>query len=90
MWSTKQNRTGRNEPWTQEMGKPVTPGETAKPRTAPPSNEKPTSGFPARARRKAICILCCEPSAEMICGACADKVRAAAVEHKRWEEKGGH
>jgi len=71
------------------MGKLVTPGETAKARTAVPSNERPTSDFPARARKRAICILCCEPSAEMICGGCSDKVRAAAVEHKRWEEKGG-
>lgn len=38
--------------------------------------------------RRRLCIICRKPSDEMICGACADKVRADAVEKKRWEEKG--
>jgi hypothetical protein len=89
MWSTEKNRPTPNETWNPLTGKPVAPDETAKPRTTLLSNEKPDSAFPAHARKKAICVLCSEPSAEMICGACADKVRAAAVEHKRREEKGG-
>ena len=64
MWSTEKNRPTPNEPWNPLTGKPVAPDETAKPRTAPLSNEKPDSAFPAHARKKAICVLCSEPSAE--------------------------
>jgi len=38
--------------------------------------------------RKRVCIMCSKPSDEMICGACADKVSADALEKKRWEETG--
>jgi hypothetical protein len=52
------------------------------------SNEKRLSALPVPAGKKAICVLCSEPSDEMFCGACVDKIRADAVEHKRWEERG--
>ena len=52
------------------------------------SNEKKVSASSVPGRRKGICILCSEPSDEMFCGACVDKIRADAVEHKRWEETG--
>jgi hypothetical protein len=38
--------------------------------------------------KKRVCIICCKPSNEMICGACADKISADALEKKRWEETG--
>jgi hypothetical protein len=52
------------------------------------SNEKKVSASSVPGRKKGICVLCSEPSDEMFCGACVDKIRADAVEHKRWEEKG--
>jgi hypothetical protein len=73
------------------MGKPVVPDELAEPQTARLSAEKPLLASPAHAVKKGVCVLCSEPTDELICGACADKVRAAeAVEHKRWEEKCGY
>jgi hypothetical protein len=39
-------------------------------------------------KRKYACVLCSKPADEMICGACADRVGADAVEKKRWEETG--
>jgi hypothetical protein len=72
------------------MGKPVVPDEWAEPQTAQLSAEKSLLASPVHAVKKAVCVLCSEPTDESICGACADKVRAEAVEHKRWEEKGGH
>jgi hypothetical protein len=68
-------------------GKPVVPDELAEPQTARLSAEKPLLASPAPAVKKAVCVLCSEPTDELICGACTDKVRAEAVEHKRWEEK---
>jgi hypothetical protein len=38
--------------------------------------------------RKWVCIICAQPSDAMICGACADKIGADALEKKRWDEKG--
>jgi hypothetical protein len=52
------------------------------------SNEKKLSASSVPGRKKGICLLCSEPSEEVFCGACVDKIRADAVEHKRWEEKG--
>ena len=52
------------------------------------SNENKVSASLVLAGKKGICLLCSEPSDEMFCGACVDKIRADAVEHKRWEEKG--
>jgi len=71
------------------MGKPVVPDELAEPLTARLSAEKSLLASPAHAAKKAVCVLCSEPTNELICDACADKVRAEAVEHKRWEEKVG-
>ncbi len=52
------------------------------------SNEKKVDASSVPAGRKGIWAFCSEPSDEMFCGACVDKIRADAVEHKRWEEKG--
>ena len=52
------------------------------------SNEKKVSASSVTAGKKGICVLCSEPSDEMFCGPCVDKIRADAVEHKRWEERG--
>jgi hypothetical protein len=52
------------------------------------SNEKKVAGSSVLLGRKGICALCSQASDEMFCGACVDKIRADAVEHKRWEEKG--
>jgi hypothetical protein len=52
------------------------------------SNEKKVSASSVLAGKKGICLLCSEPSKEVFCGACVDKIRADAVEHKRWKEKG--
>ncbi len=38
--------------------------------------------------KRRVCIICSKPSDEMICGACADKISADALEKKRWEETG--
>jgi hypothetical protein len=38
--------------------------------------------------KKRVCLICSKPSEEMICGACADKISADALEKKRWEETG--
>jgi hypothetical protein len=52
------------------------------------SNENKVPASLVLAGKMRICLLCSEPSDEMFCGACVDKIRADAVEHKRWEETG--
>jgi len=54
-------------------------------RTDTSGREKKTPGMTGKRR---LCIICGKSSDEMICGACADKIGADAVEKKRWEEKG--
>jgi hypothetical protein len=89
MWSTEKNRSSHNEPRKLETSKFVASDETAELRTRPLKKENRVSALAARARKKATCIVCSGPSNEMICGACTDKIKAEALEHKRWEEKGG-
>jgi hypothetical protein len=51
--------------------------------------KKPASRKGAREAKKTVCVLCTASTDDVICGVCADKIRAEAVEQKRWEEKGG-
>jgi hypothetical protein len=57
-------------------------------RTEATEDEKRALSASGPKGRKRVCIICSKPSDEMICGACADKVSAEALEKKRWEEKG--
>jgi hypothetical protein len=50
--------------------------------------EQKPLGVIGPAEKRRLCIICGKPSDEMICGACADKIGADAVEKKRSEEKG--
>jgi len=90
MWSIQKNHSGHKEPWKPGTGKPVPANELAEPRSARLFDGKPLSASTGHAGRKAVCVLCAAPTEEVIRGTCADKIRAEAVEHKRWEEKGGH
>jgi hypothetical protein len=54
--------------------------------TGPSGSEQKPPARPAENGR--LCAICAEPSETMICGSCADKIGADALEKKRWEEKG--
>jgi hypothetical protein len=82
--------TDLDEPRKPRTGKLVALDERAEPRSAVLFNNKPLSVSPAQAGHKAVCIFCSVTTDEVISGACADKIRAEVVEHKIWEEKGGH
>jgi hypothetical protein len=90
MWSTQKNHPGQNEPWKQRVA-PVPPNKLAEPRSGRVFDEEETGFSQGRTRdERNVCVLCAASTHDMICGACADKIRAEAAEHKRWEEKGGH
>ncbi len=67
----------------------VFPGSAREEKSADTSGgEQKTPGVTGPEGTRRLCIICGKPSDEMICGACADKVGADAVEKKRWEETG--
>jgi hypothetical protein len=81
----------RNGVWREHpmaiLGRVREPGEstTLRRELRPPPRDSNTK---QPEDRKRLCILCGKPSDKVICGACADKVSADAMEKKRWEEKG--
>jgi hypothetical protein len=84
-------RAGVESPASNEAkeSRAVSPPKTCKEeRTDATGGEKRALSVAGPEGRKRVCIICSKPSDEMICGACADKVSADALEKKRWEEKG--
>jgi hypothetical protein len=55
--------------------------------TGPSVSEQKASAGSAGSGHQ-LCVVCAEPSETMICGSCADKIGADALEKKRWEERG--
>jgi hypothetical protein len=83
--------TGGESPASNEAkeSRAVSPPKTYKEeRTDASGDEKRVLSAAGPEGRKRVCIICCKPSDEMICGACADKISADALEKKRWEGTG--
>lgn len=57
-------------------------------RTDAAGNAKKPLRATAPEGKERMCVICSKPSEGMICGACADKICADALEKKRWEEAG--
>jgi hypothetical protein len=77
---------GREEIKERQLAFPLIPPKEERPSAS--EGEKKSPDIVEDAGKSRLCIICGKPSDEMICGACADKIDADAVEKKRWEEKG--
>ena len=84
-------RAGAESPASNKAkeSRAISPPKTCKEeRTDATGTEEKALSAPGPEGRKRVCIICGKASDEMICGACADKVSADALEKKRWEETG--